>query len=98
MDILDQNGTPIPRTDWKIRYADSEEIRSGNCSGDKIFDLQESTYWMTVDNVAYPHQIVIDLGKNYSVSGFRYLPRAEKGFPGMIKDYKIYLNKTDFKY
>jgi beta-galactosidase len=98
MDILDQNGTPIPRTDWKIRYADSEEIRSGNYSGDKIFDLQESTYWMTVDNVAYPHQIVIDLGKNYSVSGFRYLPRAEKGFPGMIKDYKVYLNKTDFKY
>lgn len=98
MDILDQNGNPIPRTDWKIRYADSEEIRSGNYSGDKIFDLQESTYWMTVDNAAYPHQIVIDLDKKYSVSGFRYLPRAEKGFPGMIKAYQVYLKATDFKY
>ena len=98
MDILDQNGNPIPRTDWKIRYADSEEIRSGNYSGDKIFDLQESTYWMTVDNTAYPHQIVIDLGKNYQVTGFRYLPRAEKGFPGMIKAYQVYLKAEDFRY
>jgi len=53
---------------------------------------------MTVDNAAYPHQIVIDLDKKYSVSGFRYLPRAEKGFPGMIKAYQVYLKAADFKY
>ena len=75
----------VSREHWKIRYADSEETRSGNRTADKIFDLQESTFWMTVDNVPYPHQLVIDLSKVETVTGFRYLPRAEKEYPGMIK-------------
>lgn len=90
-DVLDEKGQKIPRENWKIVYADSEETRSGNRTADKIYDLQESTFWQTVDNVAYPHQVVIDLGKEYKVTGFRILPRAEQGAPGMIKDYKVYV-------
>ena len=48
-------------------------------------EKKESTFWMTVDNVPYPHQLVIDLSKVETVTGFRYLPRAEKEYPGMIK-------------
>lgn len=77
LDVLDNNGKPVSRENWKIVYADSEETRSGNRTADKVFDLQESTFWQTVDNTAYPHQIVIDLGKEYNVTGFRMLPRAE---------------------
>ncbi len=91
LDVLGADGKPISREKWRIRYADSEETRSGNCTGDKVFDLQESTYWMTVAKDAYPHQLVIDLGGDYTVTGFRYLPRAEKGYPGMIKDYRVYV-------
>lgn len=98
LDILGADGKPVSRENWKIRYADSEETRSGNRTADKIFDLQESTFWMTVDNVAYPHQLVIDLGEQYTVTGFRYLPRAEKDFPGMIKEYRVYVRPDDFKY
>lgn len=54
--------------------------------------------WQTVDNTAYPHQVVIDLGKEYNVTGFRILPRAEQGAPGMIKDYKVYVKATGFGY
>ena len=97
-DILDADGKPISREHWKIRYADSEETRSGNRTADKIFDLQESTFWMTVDNVPYPHYLVIDIDKEQPITGFRYLPRAEKGYPGMIKDYRVYISKDDFKY
>lgn len=97
-DVLDANGKPVSRENWKIVYADSEETRSGNRTADKIFDLQESTFWQTVDNTAFPHQVVIDLGKEYNVSGFRMLPRAEKNAPGLIKDYAVYVKKTDFKY
>ncbi len=81
LDVLGADGKPISREKWRIRYADSEETRSGNCTGDKVFDLQESTYWMTVARDAYPHQLVIDLGGDYTVTGFRYLPRAEKRIP-----------------
>lgn len=97
-DVLATDGKPISRQSWKIDYADSEETRSGNRTADKIFDLQESTFWMTVDNAAYPHQVVIDLGKEYTVTGFRYLPRAEKRAPGQIKEYKVYVKQTPFTY
>ncbi len=98
LDVLGADGKPISREKWRIRYADSEETRSGNCTGDKVFDLQESTYWMTVAKDAYPHQLVIDLGGDYTVTGFRYLPRAEKGYSGMIKDYRVYVKGEDFQY
>lgn len=98
LDVLGADGKPISREKWRIRYADSEETRSGNCTGDKVFDLQESTYWMTVAKDAYPHQLVIDLDGDYTVTGFRYLPRAEKGYPGMIKDYRVYVKGEDFQY
>lgn len=95
-DVLGVDGKPLSREAWKILYADSEETRSGNRTADKIFDLQESTFWSTVDNVAYPHQLIIDLGKEYAVTGFRCLPRAEKGAPGQIKEYKVYVKTSSF--
>lgn len=98
LDILGADGKIVSRENWKIRYADSEEAKRGNYTADKIFDLQESTYWTTKANVVYPHQVVIDLGEKISVSGFRYLPRMEKNYPGMMKDYRIYLNEKDFGY
>ena len=97
-DVLDANGKKISREKWNIVYADSEETRSGNRTADKLYDLQESTFWQTVDNTAYPHQVVIDLGAEYDITGFRILPRAEQGAPGMIKDYKVYVKPTDFSY
>lgn len=98
LDVLGADGKPVSREHWKIRYSDSEETRSGNRTADKIFDLQESTFWMTVDNVAYPHQLVIDLDQEQAVTGFRYLPRAEKGYPGMIREYRVYVKPEDFNY
>ena len=96
--LLDENGKPLSRQHWKSAYADSEETYGGNFTADKIFDLQESTYWSTARGAKYPHQVVIDLRENVTVSGFRYLPRAEEGYPGMIKDYKAYAKMTPFSY
>lgn len=98
LDMIDSEGKPVSRKTWKIRYADSEETRSGNRTADKIFDLQESTFWQTADNVAYPHQVVIDMGKEQPIGGFRYLPRVEENSPGMIKEYEVYAKTTDFNY
>lgn len=96
--LLDENGKPLSRQHWKIAYADSEETYGGNFTADKIFDLQESTFWNTAGNDKYPHQVVIDLQETVKISGFRYLPRAEEGYPGMIKNYKAYAKMTPFSY
>lgn len=98
LDILNANGNKIPRENWKIVYSDSEETRNGNRNADKVYDLQESTFWQTVAGTNYPHHIVIDLGKEYNISGFRILPRAEAGTPGMIKDYRIFIKTDNFTY
>ena len=97
MYLLDQNGDRIPREPWTTKYADSENLNN-NRTADKAYDLQESTYWGTTKGTPYPHQIVIDLGREYTLTGLQYLPRMEEGAPGSIKNYKVYLKKADFKY
>lgn len=98
LNIIDERGIKIPREKWRVSYADSEETRSGNRTADKIFDLQESTYWQTVDNVTYPHQVVIDLDKEYRIGGFEYLPCTNVNNPGMIQKYKVYIRLNEFRY
>ena len=85
------NGSRMSREQWTVKYADSEDIRRGNFTADKTFDLQESTYWRTAKNAELPHLMVIDLGSEQTVYGIDYLPRVEQGAPGSIKDYRVYV-------
>lgn len=96
--IKEDKGERLSREPWKILYADNEDIKTGNKAADKIYDLQESTYWSTEKGVNYPHTIVIDLGKEYTITALDYLPRMESTVPGGIKDYRIYAKTTDFTY
>ena len=95
--MLDEQGKRLSREPWQADYADDENITDGNQTADKIFDLQESTYWSTNRKSAFPHQLIIDLGKDYTFGGFQYLPRAEAGAPGSICDYRIYVKSGSFK-
>ncbi len=87
---LDAQGKRLSREPWTTKYADSEN-ENGNHTGDKVYDLQESTYWQTSKGAGFPHLLVIDLGSEQTVSGIEYLPRAEQGAPGSVKNYKIYV-------
>ena len=84
------DGKRISREPWTTKYANSEE-ENGNHTGDKVYDLQESTYWQTEKSATLPHLLVIDLGSEQTISALEYLPRAEQGAPGSVKNYKIYL-------
>ena len=84
------DGKRISREPWKTKYANSED-EAGNNLGDKVFDLQESTYWQTERGQQTPHLLVIDLGSEQTVTALEYLPRAEQGAPGSVKDFRIYL-------
>ncbi len=88
--LQDTDGQRLSRESWTTKYADSEE-EDGNHTGDKVFDLQESTYWQTEKGAALPHLLVIDLGSEQTVSALEYLPRAEQNAPGSIRDFRIYL-------
>ena len=88
--LQNPGGRRISRESWTTKYANSED-ENGNHTGDKVFDLQESTYWQTEKGVSAPHLLVIDLGSEQTVSGLEYLPRAEQGAPGSVKNFKIYV-------
>lgn len=96
--MLNDKGQRISREPWTVAYADDEDISSGNKTADKIFDLQESTYWSTNKDVKFPHYIVLDLGAEQTLGGFQYLPRVEQGAPESIKGYTIYVKSQPFKF
>lgn len=84
------DGKRLSRDQWDVKYANSENLQ-GNHTGDKAFDLQESTYWQTEKDATAPHLLVIDLGAEQTVTALEYLPRMEQGAPGSMKGYKIYM-------
>ena len=85
-----RDGKRLSREPWTTKYANSEE-ENGNHTGDKVYDLQESTYWQTEKGTTAPHLLVIDLGSSQTVGALEYLPRAEQGAPGSMKNFRIYL-------
>jgi beta-galactosidase len=87
---LDGSGQRLSREPWTARYADSEN-EFGNHTLDKVFDLQESTYWQTEKGTSLPHLLVIDLGAERELTGIDYLPRAEQGAPGSVKDFAVFV-------
>ena len=88
--LQDASGNRIDRNNWVAFYADSEK---GNSTLDKMFDLQESTYWQTEKGANFPHLGIVDMGKEVTISAFEYLPRAEQGAPGSVKAFKLYVKK-----
>lgn len=89
--VRDADGNRLSRESWTVKYADSEEVNRGNFTGDKVFDLQESTYWQSARKSPLPHLLVIDLGSEQTISALDYLPRAESSAPGSIKNFKIFV-------
>ncbi len=101
LELMGNDGKILSALKWRILYASSEEVTSGNYGADKIFDQQESTFWQSQlvgGKPGYPHQLVIDLGDIETIKGFRYLPRSDKKTEGMIKDYRVFIKKEPFKF
>lgn len=97
--LLDEHGKEVPRTQWKVVYADSEELSGEDGKADNVFDLQNTSIWHTQwqgSAPKHPHQLVIDLGSARQISGIKYLPRQDSQ-NGRIKDFKLYVSKTLFK-
>ena len=88
--LQDAGGNRIDRTNWQAYYADSEK---GNSTLDKMFDLQESTYWQTEKGASFPHLGIVDMGREVTVTALEYLPRAEQGAPGSVKGFKLYVKE-----
>ncbi len=99
LELLDENGKEIPRSNWKVVFADSEELLGEDGKADNVFDLQFTSIWHTQwqgNAPKHPHQLVIDIGMVKKISGIKYLSRQDNR-NGRIKDYRLYFSTTPFK-
>ncbi len=93
LDLLDADGKPISHDGWTIAYVDSEERVAEDGTAENAIDGQTANYWHTEwKNAApdHPHQLILNLGKSQTISGFRYVPRQGEG-AGRIKDYRVFV-------
>ena len=96
IELIGADNKTIAPTKWKLHYVDSEETEAGNSDGTKVFDTQESTFWQSQargKRPGYPPQLLLDLGEEIEVKALRYLPRTDNKTEGMVKDYRIYIEK-----
>ena len=42
----------------------------------------------------HPHELVIDLGAEHTIRGFRYLARQDGGFNGALKECEFYVGSS----
>lgn len=97
--LLDPFGKKISRKQWKVLYADSEELGSDDGNAANVFDLQFTSFWHTRWRSAqpgHPHLLILDLGKEAKIAGMMYLPRQDSP-NGRIRDYEIYVSRKPFK-
>ncbi len=75
----------LPRKDWKIVGIKDERA-------DAILDGNPSTAWHQSKDKKMPIDLVIDLGKEQNLCGFRYFPDQALWVPGIITDYQFYVS------
>ena len=78
----------VSRRDWKVVRVSSESGFNGKLARN-VFDGDPMTWWHTTFSggvAKHPHELVIDLGAERTVRGFRYLARQDGGWNGAVKD------------
>ncbi|MGA2001516.1 MAG: discoidin domain-containing protein [Terriglobales bacterium] len=85
----------IPQAGWLVQYVDSQATDCGNYGATNAIDGNPATMWITEwchGSPTTPHEIQIDLGANYTITGFQYLPRQDGGSNGNVANYEFYLS------
>ncbi len=76
----------LPNKGWKIVRVSSES-RAGGKLAARAIDGNPRTHWHTRfqgELAEHPHELVIDLGRESTVRGFRYLARQDAGWNGAV--------------
>jgi alpha-L-fucosidase len=81
----------LPRTDWKIVGVDDKKAYA-------ILDGDPTTAWHQGEDKKLPVDLVIDLGHEQNIGGFRYLPEANMWRPSIIANYEFYVSSNNKKW
>jgi endo-alpha-N-acetylgalactosaminidase len=80
----------VPLSGISATASSEEPDNDTEGSASYAIDNKPGTIWHTSwGGVAFPHSLTLDLGSEYAIDGFGYLPRASGGDNGRIKDYDV---------
>src|SRR5207244_8757907 len=82
----------IPQQQFRVVSVDSQELVGENGAATNAIDGNPATFWHTEwyqRTAPLPHTLVLDLGAQYQVDGFRYLPRQDGSPNGTIAGYEF---------
>ena len=85
----------MDRKGWKVVRADSEEKGEKEGPAALLLDGDKSTIWHTEykeRRPGYPHEVVVDMGRDTTSSGFYYTPRANRG-NGTIDGFEFFVSR-----
>ena len=86
----------LVNTGWKLVSFSSENTTNDRKAAHAI-DGKPRTHWhtrWTDKTTRHPHELVIDLGAQHTIRGFRYLARQDNGFNGAFKDCDLTISDT----
>jgi alpha-L-fucosidase len=86
-----QSAFDLPRKDWRLVGIDDPKAYT-------LLDGNPSTAWHQPRNRRLPIDLVIDLGKEQNLSGFRYFPDQGLWGPGIITNYEFYVSDDNVEW
>ncbi len=81
----------IEKKNWKIVGTEDEKASA-------ILDGNPATAWHQSKDKKLPVDLIIDLGNEENLSGFRYLPEQTLWNPGIITDYQFYVSEDNIEW
>lgn len=81
----------VSKKDWKIAGTEDKKAYT-------ILDGNTATAWHQDEKKKMPVDLVIDLGSEQNLGGFKYLPEQDKWSSGIITDYRFYVSKDGMKW
>lgn len=81
----------ITRKNWKLVGIEDEKATA-------VLDGDPTTIWHQHKNKKMPVDVVIDLGKEETLIGFRYLPDQGLWNPGIITHYQFYISNDNVEW
>jgi alpha-L-fucosidase len=83
-----QENFDILKTNWKV-------LGIADSTVNRLVDGDPSSSWNQPRNIKLPADLVIDLGKTETLTGFRYLPNQSQWNPGIITKYEFYVSQNN---
>lgn len=87
------NSNYLSQDGWKLVKVDSQETEKETDPGTNAFDGLSSTFWhskYTGGTDPLPHEIQIDMGATYNLTGMSYLTRQDGNDNGVVGQYEFY--------